>query len=215
MARRRVATRGHTVPVYQALAGALRTRLGNDPASLLDVGCGEGGFLRSLQEHPGLERHGMDISPASIELAAKASPEVLFVVANADRTLPYAEESFDVLSAIDSRVNAIEFERVLGERGLILVAVPGPDDLIELRERIQGAKVLKSRTDKVRNDLHARFTLADRMTVRESRTLEPPELRDLLSATYRGFRRSEQAAIEALTSLTVTLSHDILVFKRR
>jgi 23S rRNA (guanine745-N1)-methyltransferase len=193
----------------------VRSRFGLGPASLLDVGCGEGGLLRALAGIPDLERHGVDISPPSIELAAKASPEVLFVVANADRSLPYGAESFDVVTSVDSRANAPEFERVLTRPGLVLVAVPGPDDLIELRERIQGVKVLKVRGDRVGEELDHRFILADRIVVRVSREFEPADLRDLLRATYRGFRRSERPAVEGLTSMTVTMSHDILAFERR
>ena len=163
----------------------------------------------------GLERHGLDISAPSIELAAKASPDVLFVVANADRFLPYADQAFDFVTSIDARVNALEFERVLRKGGLILVAVPAPDDLIELREQIQGGKVEKSRAARIEEELGKSLRLADRTTVRESRTFEPPVLRDLLTATYRGFRQSERAAVERLGAMSVTLAHDVLVFEHR
>jgi 23S rRNA (guanine745-N1)-methyltransferase len=183
--------------------------------TLLDVGCGEGGFLRHVASVPGLERHGVDISAPSIELAAKASPDVLFVVANADRFLPYADQAFDLVTSIDSRVNAGEFERLLSPGGLILVAVPGPDDLIELRERVQGGKVEKPRALRVVEELGKSLRLADRTTVRDSRTFDPPVLRDLLTVTYRGFRQSERAAVESLDAMTVTLSHEVLAFEPR
>jgi 23S rRNA (guanine745-N1)-methyltransferase len=215
LARRRLATQGHSEATHLALAELVRARPDPRPTSLLDVGCGEGGFLRSLDGLLEMERHGVDISPPSIELASKASPGVLFVVANADRFLPYVDASFDVLTSIDSRSNAAEFDRVLTQRGLILVAVPGPDDLIELRERIQGAKIKKSRTARVNLELTSRFKLTGQAAVRGSRTLDPSAIRDLLTATYRGFRESERAAVQALTPMTVTMSHDILAFERR
>jgi len=213
-ARRRLAGRGHAAPVYQALGSVLRSRLTGNPASLLDVGCGEGSFLGSLEDLPSLERHGLDISAPSIALAAKTWGEARFVVGNADRFLPYADRSFDVITSIDARTNAREFDRVLTERGLVLVAVPGADDLVELRERIQGGKVEKSRTARVEEELASPFRLADQMTVRVTRSVDPPDLRDLLAATYRGFRQSEGAAVAALTPMRVTLSHDILAFER-
>ena len=201
--------------MYRAFGHAIASRSQGRPATLLDVGCGEGAFLRHAAGISGLERHGVDISAASIEMAAKASPGVLFVVANADRFLPYADRSFGVVTSIDSRVNASEFERVLSKGGLILVAVPAPDDLIELRERVQGGKVEKSRAARVEEDLRGSLRLADLVTVRDSRTLEPDVLRDLLTATYRGFRQSERAAVESLGKMNVTLSHDVLAFERR
>jgi 23S rRNA (guanine745-N1)-methyltransferase len=215
LARRRLEATGHADPVYQALGHVIRSRSQAGPFSLLDVGCGEGSFLRSLAGIPGLERHGLDISAPSIEMAARASPEILFVVANADRFMPYADRSFDFVTSIDARANGDEFARVLSTRGLVLFAVPGPDDLMELRERIQGGKALKSRTTRVEEELARHFTLADKMLVRETRTFEPPVLRDLLSVTYRGFRQSERAAVESLSAMSVTLCHEILAFQPR
>lgn len=201
--------------MYRAFARVIGSRSRGAPATLLDVGCGEGAFLRHLDGVPGLERHGVDISAPSIDLAAKASPKVLFVVANADRFLPYADQAFDFVTSIDSRVNASEFERVLGKDGRILIAVPGPDDLIELRERVQGGKVEKSRAARVEEELGKPLRLLERTTVRDSRTLEVPALRDLLTVTYRGFRQSERAAVESLSAMNVTLSHEVLAFERR
>jgi 23S rRNA (guanine745-N1)-methyltransferase len=193
----------------------IASRATGECPSLLDVGCGEGAFLRRLDSIARLERHGVDISGPSIELAAKASPEVLFVVANVDRFLPYADDSFDFITSIDARANAAEFVRVLRPHGLALIAVPGPDDLLELRERIHGAKVEKFRSPRVEEEFARTFVLLDRTTVREKATFELPALHDLLRATYRGFRQSERAAVESLTSMNVTLSHEVLAFRRR
>jgi 23S rRNA (guanine745-N1)-methyltransferase len=212
-ARRRLSASGHGENVYRALLEIIRPGLRGGVA-LLDVGCGEGAFLRHLDGVAGLERHGVDISAPSVELASKASPLILFVVANADRALPYAERSFDFVTSIDARVNASEFERILKPGGLVIVAVPGADDLIELRERIKGEGVEKPRAARVEEDLKA-FRLRERTAVRETRVFEPAALRDLLTATYRGFRQSERAAVESLHAMSVTLSHEVLTFERR
>ena len=179
------------------------------------MGCGEGAFLRQAASTPTLERHGIDISAPSLELAAKASPDVLFVLANADRFLPYADRSFDFVTSIDARVNPGEFARVLRKDGLLLVAVPGPDDLIELRERVQGGRIEKSRTPRIEEELRASFKLLDKTMVLDHKTFEPPALRDLLTATYRGFRKSERENVSLLPTLTVTLSHEVLAFEPR
>lgn len=214
-ARHLLAELGHPDAVHKALGHAISVRANGGSATLLDVGCGEGGFLRYLGAVPGLERHGVDISAPSIEMAAKSAPDVLFVVANADRSLPYADQSFDFITSIDARVNAVEFARALRPGGLVLVAVPAPDDLIELRERVQGAKVEKSRAPRVETEMAEGFALLERTTVRESRMFDAPALRAILTATYRGFRQSERAAVESLSAMTVTLAHDVLAFERR
>ena len=213
-ARRRLSELHHAEAVHRAFAHVITSR-SREGAALLDVGCGEGAFLRYLGGVRGLDRHGVDISAPSIELASKASPDVLFIVANADRFLPYEDGSFAFVTSIDARINPGEFHRVLKPGGLVLVAVPAPDDLIELRERIQGGKVEKSRTPRVEEEAGKSLSLVERTTVRETRTFEPGALRDLLTATYRGFRRSERAAVDSLTSINVTLSHEVLAFERR
>ena len=214
-ARRRLAGLGHTDALFRAFRHVIDTRARPESASLLDVGCGEGAYLRFIGAVSGLERHGVDISAPSIELAAKSSPDASFIVANADRSLPYADASFDFLTSIDARLNASEFDRVLKPDGLILVAVPAPDDLIELRARILGGKVEKSRAARIEDGLGKSLTLVDRTTVRDQKLFEPAALRDLLTTTYRGFRQSEQAAVSTLADMSVTLSHEILAFKRR
>lgn len=214
-ARRRLLGKGYGAAVHQALAQATFERRVGRPSVLLDVGCGEGGLLRSLQPLPGLELHGLDISAPSLHLAAKAAPGILFVVANADRFIPYADGSIDVVTSLDARANPEESHRILTPGGLALIAVPAPDDLIELRERIQGARVEKTRTNRVEEGFNARFDLDVRLTVREQRVFDPSELRDLLATSYRGYRSSERAAVDALTAMSVTLSHEILVFVRK
>jgi 23S rRNA (guanine745-N1)-methyltransferase len=215
LARRRLAGLRYMDSTHRILRRAVEAAQSGAPAMLLDVGCGEGAFLRTLDGVPDLELRGVDISAPSIELAARASPPILFIVANADRFLPCEDGSFDFIISINARVNAGEFTRVLKPRGRIMVAVPGPDDLIELREHVQGRRVEKSRSARILAELAADFVLHERATVHETRIFEPSALRDLLTATYRGFRASEQAAVNALDRMNVTLSHEVLTFVRR
>ncbi len=215
MARRQLARIGHADAVNQALNHAIASRCSGRSCVLLDAGCGEGAFLRSITGIPFFERHGLDISAPAIELAAKAAPEDFFVVANADRFLPYADRSFDFITSIDARLNALEFDRVLKPDGLVLVAAPGPDDLMELRERVQGEAVQKSRAARIEDSLLTAFRLLDRTTVRDKKAFDPPALRDLLTATYRGFRKNEREAVASLEPMSVTLSHEVLAFQHR
>ncbi len=68
-----------------------------------------------------------------MEAAAKRYPKCEWIVANADRFLPYADRSFSIVLSITGRMNADEFRRVLRDDGRLLVALAAPEDLIELR----------------------------------------------------------------------------------
>jgi SAM-dependent methyltransferase len=66
--------------------------------SVLDVGCGFADYAGFLAErHPGIEYHGIDLSPAMIEKARQARPDLDLRVANLF-DLP-SDEFYDVVSA--------------------------------------------------------------------------------------------------------------------
>jgi ubiquinone/menaquinone biosynthesis C-methylase UbiE len=58
-----------------------------DFKSVLDVGCGQGSFLKELQtEFPNIRAHGIDISPTAIEIAHKRMPDGQFYVVDITET---------------------------------------------------------------------------------------------------------------------------------
>src|SRR5207244_7685400 len=99
---------------------------------VLDAGCGDGFYLGSLAGQTGFDAHGVDISTAAVDAAARRYRGCEWIVANADRFLPYADGSFSIVVSITGRVNAGEFRRVLRDDGGLLVALPAPEDLVEL-----------------------------------------------------------------------------------
>ena len=69
---------------------------------LLDVGCGTGYLFELLLAQREAEYHGLDLSPEMLKMAgAKFNNRVAFVEGAADR-LPYADNSFDVVTCIQS-----------------------------------------------------------------------------------------------------------------
>lgn len=129
-ARARIHRRGVAEPLLRAIEALLRPAPSD---AILDAGCGDGWFLGELQRAAGFEGHGIDISTAAVAMAARHYPACRWIVGNADRFVPYADGSFSKLMSITARMNAPEFRRVLRDDGLLLVAVPALDDLIELR----------------------------------------------------------------------------------
>jgi 23S rRNA (guanine745-N1)-methyltransferase len=180
---------------------------------VLDVGCGEGHVLAALARSREIDATGLDISVAAVDHAARSFPGARWVVANADRTIPLADGSIDLVLSITSRRNASEFARVLCASGRLVVAVPAGDDLVELREAVLGRRVVESRVERVVSELTPMFELQSVSDVRRSVRLDRGSIGDVLALTYRGARRAEREHVERLDVLDVTLSRDVLVFR--
>ncbi len=144
-ARRRFLSRGFEAELTRAIEDLLPLT----PAdALLEVGCGEGHYVGAFTERFGCEGHGVDLSVPAIEAAAARHAGLHLVVANADRALPYADASFGAVASITARRNPAEFRRVLRDDGRLLLVIPGPDDLVELREAVLGRGLLRDRVDR-------------------------------------------------------------------
>jgi 23S rRNA (guanine745-N1)-methyltransferase len=143
----------------------------------------------------------VDISVAAIEAAARRYSSCEWIVANADRFVPYADGSFTVVQSITARMNAAEFRRVLREDGRLLVALPGPEDLIELRG--EG----RDRVARTAESFAADFRLVDQRRVTAAVELSAPMVQDVLHSIYRpgGSHKAE--------AKRVTLSLDLLLFR--
>ena len=194
-ARRRLHDRGATGAL---LAGVREVLAPSSEDIILDVGCGDGFYVGSL----GGIGHGVDISTPAIDLAARRYTTCEFVAANADRFLPYADGSFSIVMSIASRMNPLEFRRVLKPGGRLLVALAAPDDFIELRG--------KGRDDRVARtveEFSAAFRLADQRRATTMADLDAESVEDVLKSIYRPLR-SEPAG-----AMTVTFSLALLLFK--
>jgi 23S rRNA (guanine745-N1)-methyltransferase len=184
-------------------------------AVVADLGCGTGDALAALAAIRPIEGIGIDLSPAAVEHAARRFPDHTWVVANADRRLPLLDGSVDLLLSIHGRRNPQESARVLASAGFLLVAIPAPDDLIELRASVLGESVERNRAETVLAEHADRFALIERASARARRRLDRESVHDLLRSTYRGARRSAAERVQTLDHLEVTLASDILLLARR
>jgi SAM-dependent methyltransferase len=193
-----------------------------DPV-VADLGCGGGDALVALAALRPIRGVGIDLSTAAITRAvrqpggrswARDEGAVTWVVANADRRLPFRDGSVHLVLSLNARRN----RRSVPGSWHPAVSSWSPfrpsDDLIELRERVQGARVTRDRTSGVVNEHTPGFKVEAKDTLRERHTLEGASLRDLLAGTYRGARTSAHDQVSALDALDVTLSSDLIVFSR-
>jgi 23S rRNA (guanine745-N1)-methyltransferase len=197
-ARRRLHDRGVTAPL---LAGIARfVELSSDDA-VLDAGCGDGFYLGNLTAQSGCDAHGTDISIPAVDAAARRYPECEWIVANADRFVPYSDGAFSAIVSITARMNAPEFRRTLRENGRLLIALPSPDDLIELR----GSG--RDRTVRTIDEFADSFRLERQSRIETRADLDAASVDDVLHSIYRPMQ--PQAPMAA----RVTFSLDLLLFR--
>ena len=203
-ARRRLHDRGVTEPLLRGIAGMIHA----GPVDIvLDAGCGDGFYPGSIAREIGFDAHGIDISIPAIDAAAKRYPECEWVVANADRFLPYADRSFSVVLSITGRMNADEFRRVLRDEGRLLVALAAPDDLIELRGH--NGQPGRDRVDRTIEAFAKDFEFAEQRRVTTAADLDAAAVHDVLLSIYRPMRA------QPVEAMRVTFSLDLLLLRPR
>jgi 23S rRNA (guanine745-N1)-methyltransferase len=180
--------------------------IGANPGDVvLDAGCGDGFYLGSLARQTGFKAHGVDISIPAVSAAARRYNQFEWIVANADRFIPYADRSFSMVLSITGRMNPEEFRRVLCDDGRVLVALAAPDDLMELRSRT--GETGRDRVERTIATFAPAFTLIDRRRVTTTADLDTDALRDILVSIYRPI------GAEPTQALHVTFSLDLLLFQ--
>jgi len=104
-----------------------------EPASLLDVGCGEGVLVHRWAQRLGERTRvvGIDLQEESIQAgwAQRTAPNLEYRVMAAENPLPFAENEFELATAIEVLEHVPDPERTLGEMARcaqrhLLVSVP-------------------------------------------------------------------------------------------
>jgi 23S rRNA (guanine745-N1)-methyltransferase len=196
--RRRLHDRGVTEPLLHAIA---ETIVASPSDIVLDAGCGDGFYLGTLAGQTGFDAHGVDISIPAVDAAARRYPGCEWIVANADRFLPYSDRSFSIVLSITARMNAGEFRRVLRDDGVLLVALAAPEDFVELRG------VGRDRVARTVEVFAGDFTLVDRRRVSTTADLDAAAVHDVLLSIYRPMQSQPAKAMR------VTFSLDLLLFR--
>ncbi len=199
-ARRRLHDAGVTGRLLEGIAEMMDA---SSSDAVLDAGCGDGFYLGSVARQAGCSGHGVDISTAAVDAAARRYTGCEWIVANADRFVPYADGSFSAVMSVTARMNTAEFRRVLRGGGRLLVAVAAPEDLIELRG--EG----RDRVDRTVEMFAKDFAIVAQKRVTDSVDLDAAAVDDVLQSIYRPIRQAQTVPTR------VTLSLDLLLFRTR
>jgi ubiquinone/menaquinone biosynthesis C-methylase UbiE len=115
----------------KSMHGRIRSKIGTFfGQSLLDVGCGDGSFLSTLND-AGLQLAGIDISEKMIQCCRRNLPPAIDLKIGDAENLPWANEYFNTIVCINSfhhypNPNRAlkEMKRVLKKNGRIYIADP-------------------------------------------------------------------------------------------
>jgi len=221
LARRRWLQRGYAISLIDTLRpwfaanGTYANQEGTNQRTL-DLGCGEGSLGPALFSNEADSYCGIDLSKRAIKLAARGWPDTTWVLANADRVLPAADQSVQRVISLFGRRPVSEIHRVLAPGGICVVAVPGEEDLIELREQVQQAGHRRSRWEMIADEMSdAGMEVVEQKNWRSNVKLEPDAIADALAMTYRAVRHSQKSRLDAVQTMNVTLATDLLLLRRK
>ncbi len=129
-------------PLLQVLQQELTAQLGEKRAVLshLDFDCGEGFFLRQLTETlqakvENLTQTGISEAENALFSAAKSYADATYIVSQL-KQLPFADNSFDLITLLDKPLKGKELLRVLKPSGIMVQVSPGPRHLWQIKQYI-------------------------------------------------------------------------------
>jgi len=192
------------------------------PARLLDIGCGSGFYLGgALSAVAGttttVNAVAMDLSPAAVQRTVRALPGVHGLVADVWAPLPLVDACADVILNVFAPRNPAEFRRVLTPDGLLIVVIPQPNHLEQLRAAGLALGVQADKASHLQRTLGEHFVLTDRTSLESTMNLDAAGVRALLNmgpSAHHTDSEAVTALLAASEGLTpVTAAFDVLSFR--
>jgi 23S rRNA (guanine745-N1)-methyltransferase len=224
--RRRFLDRGYYAPIAQRLSDVAASHLTGITSnsetrfrSVVDVGCGEGyylGLMQSrLQTHAEIEVQyvGIDSSREACRLAARRYRDICFAVSDLKDLIPVADGSVDLLLNVFAPRSVHEFTRVLHPSGVLVVVIPQPNHLDELRSSFPLIGIEENKADHVVRRFEPSLRLAQREPIQFNLVLEHDTVLDLIGMSP-SHRHLTEPLLPVSGSMSVTVAIEILTFDK-
>lgn len=220
-ARRAIFEQGH----YQPLADIISEQIIKEQThlvspTLLDAGCGEGYYtgyvLAALRERQQQGTAiGVDISKEAVRMAARRYREAFFAVATIKEPFPVADHVCDIVLNIFAPRNPSEFARVLKPGGRLLVVIPGPEHLQQLREKLHLLTIEEGKLQHIYEQFAPYCLPISEKLVQYELQLAREEIAQLVQMTPNYWHRSEEQMqkISLLNTMDVTMQFICILFQ--
>ncbi len=183
------------------------------PITLVDAGTGTGFYMSQIIKNRNDDKDeyfGVDISKHAVKIAAKRNKRAKCAVASV-YDLPLPDKCADVLVCVFSPYAAKEYARVLKDDGVLIMAYPCENHLIELRRALykdvrEVATVLPASDFESVGEKELTFTF----------DLESKSISDLLTMTPYVYRAPKEniERIRTLEKMTLTADFHVSVLKK-
>lgn len=224
-ARRRLLESGAYEPVADAIVRSAENLAadGTHPRDsaerqlrIADLGCGTGHYAQRLADRfPDSALLVADRSPVAVRMSLRAIPAASGVVLDLWRPLPIRDAIADVAINVFAPRNPVEFARIVRPGGRLIVVVPTPEHLVELRRFGLMLDVPAGKSERVRAQLEpAGFRLADDSTVEYGISADGATRALLVGMGPSAHHRVDSLKAPAGDELAVTVSVEVLSFDR-
>lgn len=169
------------------------------PHIYLDLGCGQGYYTKRFAPLV-QESYGVDLSIPAIAHAAGQDKKTQYIVSSI-YSLPFEEQSIDLLTSIFTPIPAQEAARVLKEDGELITVTPGKMHHYELKEVLYPQVRLNDELQAIEG-----FELVEQHEITQKQHVT--EVKELLNMTPYRYKTSKEdlEKLDALSALDVTCS---------
>ena len=177
---------------------------------MLDVGCGEGFYIRNLKEtFKNTYFFGLDNSKSAIHKAVINDKKNPYILANLSN-LPFQDNSVDVILNILSPANYSEFKRILTNKGIVIKLIPTKNYLKEIREALE----IKDYESKDTIDLLTKnMNIVRAKRISKVFNLKREQVKDFLLMTPLTFSKQiKEKYLDEIKKITIEL--DMIILKR-
>jgi 23S rRNA (guanine745-N1)-methyltransferase len=224
--RRDFLNKGYYHTFSERLNKVIISNISGNNINILDAGCGEGYFLWGLKESIQMEQSnsmqnrefnffGVDISKAAVTYATKRDKKIEFIVGS-NFNLPIMTNTIDIIIRNFAPSDESELNRVLKDKGKLVVVTPGVQHLYGLKEILYE----KARKHEEKQTTFEGFKLIETTEVKYNINIEDSEngedVKNLIAMTpyYWTFDNSMREIASNTSKLSTALHFNISVYEK-